>query len=155
MEQQFREQQQFQQRENRDVMYEDEKNKQDDNDREEYTDDSHSEYSDDRSEYSKESSRNSEYDKDEIVPQKKENDEEKPSDIIDGFPTNEGNEDEGEDEDKDKELNGSFIEEISDQEYKKGKYENLSVNQLKDKCKELQLPISGNKTKLVERLINY
>ena len=122
MEQQLRGQQQFQQRENRDVIYEDEKNKQDDHDREEYTDDSHSEYSDDRSEYSKESSRNSEYDKDEIVPQEKENDEEIPSDIIvDGFLTNE------EHEDKDKELNGSFIEEISDQEYKKSKYENLSV----------------------------
>ena len=148
MEQQFRKQQQFQQR---GKEYDDERDNERDNGKEEYTDDSRSEYSDDRSDYSRGSSRHSEYHKDEIVSQEKDEDEEIPNDIIvDDIPNNYE-----EDKDKDKELNGSFIEEISDQEYKKSKYDNLSVNELKEKCKELQLPISGNKTKLIERLVNY
>ena len=138
-----------QQKREQNHKYDDKEDKEGGEGKEEYSDDSRSEYSDDRSDYSRESSRNSEYDKDEIVSQEKDKDEEIPNDIIvDGFPTNE-------EEDKDKGLNGSFIEEISDQEYKKSKYDNLSVNELKEKCKELQLPISGNKTKLIERLVNY
>ena len=141
-----------QQKRGQDHKYDDKEDKEGGEGKEEYSDDSRSEYSDDRSDYSRESSRNSEYDKDEIVSQEKENDV-KDDNItsntsVEDIPNNY-------EEDKDKGLNGSFIEEISDQEYKKGKYEYLSVNELKDKCKELQLPISGNKTKLIERLVNY